>query len=180
MTRSTSPEAIRYTLQPSPIGPLLIAALDHRIVTVAFENQNFERIIAQLEAQFGGPVERDDAALDFATQQLAEYFAGIRQSFDLATHQPTGDSFLHRVQQQLTSIPYGTTRSYGQLADQLGRPGAARAVGSACARNPIPLIQPCHRVVRADGSLGEFSGTPEAKRYLLAFERGDSPHAPAS
>jgi len=180
MSRTTTPETVRYAILPSPIGELLVAAIDQEVVHVAFQNHNFERVIERLQTQFGGPVLRDDEALKFATQQFEEYFAGTRKSFELATRQPTPDRFLSEVQQSLATIPYGETLSYGELAIRLARPGAARAVGSACARNPMPLIQPCHRVVRADGSYGEFSGTPEAKEYLLAFERGDRPHASTS
>ena len=180
MTRSASSETVRYAILPSPIGELLVAAIDREIVHVAFQNHDFERVIEQLQTQFGGPVLRDDLALEFATRQFEEYFTGTRKDFDLPTRQAMPDRFLSEVQQHLVTIPYGETLSYGQLAMRLARPGAARAVGSACARNPMPLIQPCHRVVRADGSFGEFSGTPGAKRYLLAFERGEAPDAPTS
>src|SRR5690625_4640450 len=171
---------VRYTSQRLSIGEILIAAIDQAIVAVAFENQDFSRVIAKLQTQFGGSVERDDDALKFATNQFEENFAGSRQAFELDTHQADGERFISLVQQQLATIPYGATLSYGELADRLGRPGAARAVGSACARNPIPLIQPCHRVVRADGRTGELSGTTEARTYLLSLERGDNPYAPTS
>lgn len=171
---------IRYAVMPSPIGQLLIAATDSGIIHLAFENHDFDRVLKRLEEQSGLEVERDDQALRFATEQLEEYFAGTRKVFDLPIQQATPDRFITTVQQALASIPYGQTRSYGELAQQLDKPGAARAVGSACARNPIPLIQPCHRVVRSDGSYGEFSGTRGAKDYLLAFERGEKPDAPAS
>lgn len=169
--------AIRYAIMPSPIGKLLIAAKDASIIHVAFENHNFERVIEELSCQYAVPVLRDDAALRYATTQIDEYFAGERKAFDLLLQRGTSDRFLTTVQQNLETIPYGETRSYRQLAQQLNKPGAARAVGSACARNPMPIIQPCHRVVRADGTYGEFSGTAEAKKYLLALERGDKTHA---
>lgn len=180
MAHTAVPETVRYTIYASPIGQLLIAAIDQEIVRVAFQNQEFETVIAGLQAQFGGPVRRDDSALQLATDQFEEYFAGIRRDFQLPTRQMSPDRFNSQVQQGLATIPYGETRSYGEFAAELARPGAARAVGSACARNPMPLIQPCHRVVRADGTIGDFSGTPAAKKYLLAFERGENPHAPTS
>lgn len=180
MTHTAAPETVHYTIQPSPIGPLLIASIRHEIVRVAFQNQDFDSVLTGLQEQFGGPVQRDDHALRFATAQLEEYFAGTRQNFDVPTRQLSPDRFNSEVQQQLATIPYGETRSYGQFAEQLARPGAARAVGSACAKNPMPLIQPCHRVVRADGTIGDFSGTPAAKEYLLALERGEQPDAPTS
>lgn len=171
---------VRYALVSSPIGPLLVAAVDQEIVQVAFENQNFARVLEQLQATFGLPVQRDDDALAFAADQFGEYFAGTRKTFDLPTYQGAADRFITRVQHHLVTIPYGQTRTYGQLATELEKPGAARAVGSACARNPLPLLQPCHRVVRSDGTMGEFSGTPRAKQYLLALEAGEHPEPPAS
>ena len=180
MSDTAQSVTIRYAIMPSPIGELFIAATAAGVVHLAFENHDFDKVRTKLEAKFGMPVQRDDAALEYATQQLAEYFAGTRKYFELPLQPTTPERFLTQVQQNLSTIPYGETRSYGQLATQLDRPGAARAVGSACARNPIPLIQPCHRVVRSDGSHGEFSGTAGAKQYLLAFERGERPSAPAS
>lgn len=178
MSETATTAAIRYALVPSPIGPLLVAAIEQEVVQVAFENQNFDRILEQLEAKFGLPLHRDDEALLFATDQLAEYFAGTRHNFDLAIARSTPDRFITLVQQHLATIPYGQTRTYGELAAELEKPGAARAVGSACARNPLPLLQPCHRVVRSDGTPGEFSGTPRAKQYLLALEAGEGPESP--
>ncbi|OAV60268.1 methylated-DNA--[protein]-cysteine S-methyltransferase [Enteractinococcus helveticum] len=169
---------IRYAFVPSPIGPLLVAPIDQDIVQVAFKNQNFERVLEQLRTRFGLSVEYDDDALAFAAEQLNEYFAGTRQSFDVPIHRNTTDRFMTRVQQHLVTIACGQTRTYGQLATELKKPGAARAVGSACARNPLPLLQPCHRVVRSDGTLGEFNGTPRAKHYVLALEAGENPEPP--
>ena len=180
MNRNAAQETVHYTIEPSPIGQLLIAAIGRDIVRVAFHNQDFQKILAELQTQFSGNVMRDDRALAFATTQFQEYFRGVRTEVQLRTRRPEEDGFWLQAQRQLATIPYGQTRSYGEFAAQLDRPGAARAVGSACAKNPIPLIQPCHRVVRADGTIGEFSGTPAAKNYLLAFERGEAPHAPAS
>lgn len=178
MTHTAVSETVHYTVQASPIGQLLIAAINQEIVRVAFHNQDFDTVINGLQAQFGGLVHRDDTALQFAINQFEEYFAGTRHEFQLPTRQISPDRFNSQVQQRLATIPYGETRSYGEFATELSRPGAARAVGSACARNPMPLIQPCHRIVRADGTIGDFSGTPEAKKYLLAFERGENPDAP--
>ena len=180
MARATPETTIRYALIPSPIGPLLVAAIGHEVVQVAFENQNFDRVIEQLHAKFDLPVERDDEALTFAADQFDEYFSGAREKFELPIYPTAADRFITQVQQHLVTIPYGQTRTYGQLATELHKPGAARAVGSACARNPLPLLQPCHRVVRSDGTMGEFSGTPRAKQYLLALEAGERPEPPTS
>lgn len=180
MTEPTQPHVVHYDIVDSPIGQLLVAALNGSIVQLAFENHDFERVIPQLEATYGEPAQRDPQAMAWATTQLAEYFAGTRTDFDVVVNQRQPDSFVSRVQHRLTTIPYGQTLSYGELAQQLDRPGAARAVGSACAKNPVPLFQPCHRVVRADGSFGEFSGGPGAKAYLLSLEQGEHPNAPTS
>lgn len=180
MTDTAPSETINYATMPSPIGQLLIAAAGDEVVHLAFENHDFDEVLDQLEATFGSPVQHNEQALAFVTTQLGEYFAGTRKCFELATKKPARDGFISTVQQHLASIPYGQTRSYGEVASQLGRPGAARAVGSACAKNPLPLIQPCHRVVRTDGTHGGFSGTAGAKKYLLAFERGENPAPPTS
>lgn len=104
-----------------------------------------------------------------AEEQLGEYFAGVRREFDLPLA-PQGTAFQQAVWEQLLAIPYGETRSYGQLAAALGRPGASRAVGGACHRNPIGILIPCHRVVGADGSLTGYAGGLEIKEALLTLE----------
>ncbi|SEB43149.1 methylated-DNA-[protein]-cysteine S-methyltransferase [Paramicrobacterium humi] len=115
---------------------------------------------------------RDDDAFAAPIEQLNEYFAGERTQFDL-TLDAQGNDFQKRVWVQLLAIPYGQTRSYGQLAADLGDPNLSRAVGSANGRNPISIIVPCHRVIGADGSLTGYGGGIERKRFLLALERGD-------
>ena len=171
MPETVSATTIRYALMPSPIGPLLVAAIGDEIIQVAFENQNFQQVLDQLHTKYGLDAERDDHALAFATSQLEEYFAGTRTSFDLPLRRQNPEQFITRVQQHLVTIPYGQTRTYGQLATELDKTGAARAVGSACATNPLPIIVPCHRVVRSDGSLGGYRGGLEIKRTLLALEQ---------
>ncbi|MGO1544702.1 MAG: methylated-DNA--[protein]-cysteine S-methyltransferase [Gulosibacter sp.] len=113
-----------------------------------------------------------EALLDQAAQELIEYFAGERQSFDvpLDWSEATG-GFAGRAQRELANIPYGETRSYGELADLLNHPRAARAVGSACANNPLPIISACHRVVKADGSVGFYGGGEAMKHELLELEQ---------
>lgn len=122
-----------------------------------------------------GPV---SPVLAQAAAQLAEYFAGQRQSFTVPLA-PRGTPFQQEVWRALCAIPYGQTRSYGQLAAALGRPSAARAVGGACRRNPIWLMIPCHRVVGASGSLTGYAGGLERKKALLALEQGQAvqPHS---
>lgn len=114
---------------------------------------------------------RDDAAIEHVAQQIAEYATGERRTFDLALA-PRGSAFQQRVWAQLLEIPFGQTRSYGQLALALGDPGLARAVGRANATNPIFLVIPCHRVIGADGSLTGYAGGLALKAALLHFETG--------
>jgi methylated-DNA-[protein]-cysteine S-methyltransferase len=112
---------------------------------------------------------RDDSAFTEACGQLDEYFAGERTEFDLPLN-PAGTPFQRRVWDALKTIPYGEIRSYGEIAEQIGRPGAARAVGLANGRNPISIVVPCHRVIGASGALTGYGGGLERKQYLLDLE----------
>jgi methylated-DNA-[protein]-cysteine S-methyltransferase len=103
-------------------------------------------------------------------RQLAEYFTGKRREFDLPLHYERGTGFQRAVWDELCAIPYGETGTYGEIATGLGRPGAARAVGGACGANPLPIVVPCHRVLRGGGSLGGFAYDLEIKRNLLKIE----------
>jgi methylated-DNA-[protein]-cysteine S-methyltransferase len=124
-----------------------------------------------LDAAAGVPV--DDRALAAAAEQLTAWFAGERTGFDLPLA-PPASAFAAAVRTQLCRIPYGETVTYGELAARLGDPGASRAVGLACGRNPVGIVVPCHRVVGADGSLTGFGGGLPAKRWLLAHEQRTS------
>ena len=153
---------MKYTRVASPIGDLIVA-------------RDEDGITALLLPDGGRPARpapnwvRDDGAFDDVRTQLAEYFAGERTDFDLPLHM-IGNAFQRRVWQALLDIPCGETRSYGQVAATVGAPGAARAVGSANAQNPIALIVPCHRVIGADGSLTGYGGGLPTKRWLLDHE----------
>ena len=116
-----------------------------------------------------GEVVWDDSRLTEVRRQLDQYFAGARRDFDLVTA-PPGSSFQLQVWRALRDIPFGETRSYGELATSLGRPGASRAVGRANATNPVCIVTPCHRVIGHDGSLTGFGGGIEKKRWLLDHE----------
>ncbi len=113
---------------------------------------------------------RDDARFEALAGQLGEYFAGTRTTFDLPLR-ASGNAFQRAVWQLMAEIPYGETRSYGDLARRLGDPTLARAVGVACGRNPLPIVVPCHRVVGADGALVGFGGGLDRKRFLLDLEQ---------
>lgn len=156
-------DAVSGTLD-SPIGELLIVATDAGLTSVHFPGWRFDAATAR-------PT-RAGAAADLlarARAQLAEYFAGARTTFDLPLA-AEGSLFQRRVWDALRAIPFGATVSYGELARRLGGSANARAVGAANARNPIPVIVPCHRVLGADGSLVGFGGGIERKRWLLAHE----------
>lgn len=138
----------------TPIGPLPLQADESAVSAMRFGAGS---------AQDASPL------LDAAEAQLREYFAGARRTFDLPLA-PHGTAFQQRVWTALRAIPYGETRTYGELAAAIGSPNASRAVGMANHRNPIPIIIPCHRVIGANGTLTGYAGGLEIKRKLLALE----------
>ncbi len=139
----------------TPLGPLFLRATEKGLS----------------EAYFGEGEERESSPLlEEAARQVSQWFSGERREFDLALDL-RGTEFQRSVWKQLQAIPRGQQRSYGQIANAIGKPGAARAVGSACGANPIILIIPCHRVLAADGSLGGFSAGLDLKRRLLAADK---------
>ena len=155
-------EPMRYTLMPSPVGTLLLAGQGNALSFIRFGADDPAR----------GPDPdwvRGDSAFEAAEAQLTEFFDGRRRHFDLPLR-PTGTPFQLAVLETLQTIPYGETRSYADIAAQIGRPKAVRAVGAANGRNPLPIVIPCHRVIGSDGSLTGFGGGIEAKRHLLALE----------
>lgn len=153
---------IRHRIIDSPVGELALVGTDDVLSAVYFAEHK-----RRPEATTWGA--RDDSVFDAAVTQLGEYFAGTRTSFALQLA-PTGDAFQQKVWAQLREIPYGQTRSYGQLAALLGDKNLARAVGAANGKNPISIIVPCHRVVGADGNLVGYAGGLDRKRFLLALE----------
>ena len=155
---------IRYDYH-SPIGVLALVCDDGALRGLYFEN-----------GKHGGPPSDartgTNAIVDAARRQLDAYFAGRGATFDLPLA-PEGTDFQRRVWRALATIPFGETRSYGEVAAMIGAPRASRAVGAANGRNPIPVIVPCHRVIGADGSLTGFGGGMERKRFLLTLEGGE-------
>lgn len=153
-----------YTLMPSPVGTLTLVSQDQRLIAVLWEQERENRVRL-------GTLQRDDRCpvLIETAHQLSEYFVGKRQRFDLALAF-TGTAFQRQVWEALLSIPFGETRTYGQIAQQIGNPSAVRAVGAANGRNPISIIAPCHRVIGASGGLTGFAGGLAAKQLLLALE----------
>lgn len=154
----------------SPCGPLLcVVDAAGAVVRIEFGNgRESQRVTERMKAA-GVEIVEDPGRTAELRRQLAEYFAGERRDFDLALA-PEGTPFERSVWNELRKIPFGETRSYGEIATALGRPGAARAVGRANGANPIPIVVPCHRVIGSDGSLTGFGGGLETKSLLLELE----------
>jgi methylated-DNA-[protein]-cysteine S-methyltransferase len=161
---------VAYRTVDSPVGTLLLAATDGGMVRVAFEREGIDAVLDDLARELSPRILRAPARLDTAARELDEYFTGRRRAFDLPLDLRLSHGFRRIVLGRLIEIGYGTTASYGEVADAAGNPRAARAVGSACRTNPLPLLVPCHRVVRSDGSIGQYLGGVEAKQMLLRME----------
>ncbi|HEV7208641.1 MAG TPA: methylated-DNA--[protein]-cysteine S-methyltransferase [Mycobacteriales bacterium] len=161
---------VAYRTVDSPLGQLLLAATDRGLVRVAFAREGHEQVLEQLAARISPRVLRAPGRLDAAAGELEEYFTGQRTAFDLRLDLQLATGFRRIVLTHLPDIAYGHTASYAALALAAGRPKAVRAVGTACATNPLPLVVPCHRVVRSDGTVGQYIGGVEAKRVLLTLE----------
>ncbi|MFJ4267944.1 methylated-DNA--[protein]-cysteine S-methyltransferase [Paenarthrobacter nicotinovorans] len=161
---------IAYRTIDSPVGKLLLAATDRGIIRVAFELENHDSVLQLLADTVSPRILEAPLRLDDAARELDEYFAGKRRDFDLLLDFRLSRGFRLNVLRHLPRIPYGNTASYAQVAQAAGSPNAVRAVGTACATNPLPVIVPCHRVVRSDGNFGGYLGGPEAKRALLTLE----------
>lgn len=152
----------------SPLGKLKIVASDRGLTAILWENDPPKRVrLGEMREDAGHPV------LVETERQLTEYFRGDRKTFALELDF-RGADFQKRVWQELLAIPYGETRSYGDIAKKLGNPKACRAVGAANGKNPISIIAPCHRVVGSSGKLTGFAGGLEAKAFLLKLEAGDA------
>ncbi|WP_329046476.1 methylated-DNA--[protein]-cysteine S-methyltransferase [Amycolatopsis sp. NBC_01488] len=161
---------VAYRTLDTPIGSLLLAATAQGLVKVAFARQDHDAVLAELAAAISPRILRAPSRLDQVTRQLDEYFTGGRRAFDVPLDFRLARGFRLSVLEHLPEIGYGHTESYAQVAAAAGSPKAVRAVGTACALNPLPVVVPCHRVVRSDGSFGQYAGGEEAKRILLTME----------
>jgi methylated-DNA-[protein]-cysteine S-methyltransferase len=161
---------VAYHTVDTPVGPLLLAATEQGLVKVAFDRQDHDAVLAGLAAAISPRILRAPARCDPVARQLDEYFTGERHTFDVPLDLRLARGFRRAVLDHLTEIAYGHTESYAQVAAAAGSPKAVRAVGTACALNPLPVVLPCHRVVRSDGSYGQYAGGEEAKRVLLTME----------
>ena len=162
--------AVTYLIVNTPIGGILLAEVEGGLVRVAFENEDFGTVLGALSG-VGHLEQRDTPVLGRALAQLSQYFTGARQEFTLPLDWRLSSKFRLTVQQQLQTIPYGEVTTYSKLAESIGNPQAVRAVGTACGTNPLPLVVPCHRVLRADGGIGGYLGGVEIKTQLLELER---------
>ena len=160
---------VRYRTMDSPVGTLTLAGRGGRLRHLRMTDQTYEPGRSNWL--------RDDEAFGDAVAQLEEYFRGERQHFDLDV-ELVGTAFQRRVWEALLTIPYGETRSYGEIARQIEAPGAFRAVGLANGHNPIGIIVPCHRVIGANGSLTGYGGGMERKKTLLGLERSHASALP--
>ncbi|MEW1952825.1 methylated-DNA--[protein]-cysteine S-methyltransferase [Terrabacter sp. NPDC080008] len=164
---------VTYRTVDSPIGSLLLAATPEGVVRVAFELEDHDRVLEALGTTVGPRILRGGdrlGVLDLLAGELDDYFAGRRHGFDVPLDLRLARGFRRAVLQHLGEIPYGATESYAQVAVAAGSPRAVRAVGSACATNPLPIVLPCHRVLRSDGALGGYLGGLPAKQRLLSLE----------
>ncbi|MER5969870.1 methylated-DNA--[protein]-cysteine S-methyltransferase [Streptomyces sp. NPDC002055] len=167
--------AVSWTVTGTPIGPLLLAATGRGLVNVVFhaDERTARAAVDRLASRLGDePVEAsEDPLLAETVRQVRAYFAGTLREFTVALDWSLSAGFNRRVLRELaTGVPYGTVVGYQDLADRVGEPGAARAVGTAMGSNPLPVVVPCHRVVESGGGIGGFGGGLETKRTLLALE----------
>jgi methylated-DNA-[protein]-cysteine S-methyltransferase len=161
---------VAYRIVDSPVGPLLLAATGHGLVRVAYASEDHDAVLQTLSDRISARVLHAPARLDTAAREIEDYFEGRRQTFDLVLDRRLSAGFRDVVLHHLSEIAYGHTATYAAVALLAGNPKAVRAVGSACATNPIPVVVPCHRVVPATGGIGRYVGGVEAKQTLLTLE----------
>ena len=161
---------LAYRTIDSPVGALLLVATPAGLVRVAFASEDHDHVLAALAGQISPRILNAPQRLDDVARELDEYFTGARRHFDLPLDFQLSTGFRRAVLGQLPAIGYGQTASYAQVAAAAGHPRAFRAAGTACALNPLPVVVPCHRVVKSDGSPGRYRGGPAAKQLLLNLE----------
>jgi methylated-DNA-[protein]-cysteine S-methyltransferase len=161
---------VAYATSDSPVGPLLLAATPRGLVRVAFGGERPDDVLSELSREVSPRVLEAPARLDDVRRELEEYFERRRERFDLPLDWRLSHGFRNRALKELARIPYGRTITYSELASRAGNPRAQRAAGSACGANPIPIVVPCHRVVRTGGAIGNYGGGPEVKEFLLGLE----------
>jgi methylated-DNA-[protein]-cysteine S-methyltransferase len=163
---------IEYASVDSPFGALHAAITRRGLVRVAFPEESVDSVLERLAQELSPRIVESPASLDPVRRELDEYFAGHRREFDLALDWTLITPFGRRVLRMTAAIPYGGHLSYAEVAAEAGSPRGARAAGNALGSNPIPIVIPCHRVLRSGGVLGGYGGGPERKRFLLELEQG--------
>jgi methylated-DNA-[protein]-cysteine S-methyltransferase len=161
---------VAYTTADSPFGTLLLASTRRGLVRVGLPNQDADELLADLAERVSPRVLEAPAELDEVRRELDLYFDGKLDHFDLPLDWRLSGGFRQRVLRAIDRIPYGQTRSYTEMARKAGNERAVRAAGSACGSNPIPLVVPCHRVLRTGGALGGYGGGLPMKQALLELE----------
>jgi methylated-DNA-[protein]-cysteine S-methyltransferase len=161
---------VAYRTIDTPVGTLLLAATTAGLVRIAYAVEGHDAVLAGLADRISPRVLRAPARLDSAARQIDEYFAKRRTVFEVPVDLRLAEGFRRNVIEHLRDIGYGHRESYAAVAVAIGHPRAVRAVGTACAHNPLPVVIPCHRVVRSDGSTGQYVGGPLAKSTLLDLE----------
>jgi methylated-DNA-[protein]-cysteine S-methyltransferase len=162
-----------YSTMHSPIGDLLLVVTPKGLLRVAFEKDDYELVLSNIENIFGQPPRRSPSATKKASHELAQYFAGKRTKFTTPLDFSLSRGFRQIVQKSLLRVPYAKTLSYKDLAAISGSDMAYRAVGTACSTNPLPIVVPCHRVINANGTIGRYGGGEHAKEWLLALEKNN-------
>jgi methylated-DNA-[protein]-cysteine S-methyltransferase len=162
---------ISYATADSPFGPLLVAGTKRGLARLAFPEEGVDAVLDRLAARISPRIVEASGPLDAIRRELDEYFAGRRRSFELALDWALVGPFARRVLGATAKIPYGGVLTYTDVATRAGSPRGSRAAGNALGSNPIPIVVPCHRVLRSGGALGGYAGGLERKRYLLELER---------
>lgn len=163
---------VAYRTIDTPVGTLLLAATTVGVVRVAYDIEGHDAVLSRLADAVSPRILRSPARLETVTRQIDEYFTKRRTTFDVPIDLRLANGFRRDVVEHLRDIGYGHRESYATVAAAIGHPRAVRAVGTACAHNPLPVVVPCHRVVRSDGSTGQYVGGTVAKSTLLELEAG--------
>jgi methylated-DNA-[protein]-cysteine S-methyltransferase len=161
---------VAYATFDSPLGTLLLASTPRGLVRLAYAEEDQDEILEQLAAMVSPRVLASPRRLDEPRRELEQYLAGRRRSFDIALDWSLSGGFRRRVLEATARIPYGAVSTYGRVAAEAGSPRGSRAAGNALGANPLPIVVPCHRVVRTGGALGGYTGGVERKRLLLDVE----------
>jgi methylated-DNA-[protein]-cysteine S-methyltransferase len=161
---------VSYAFEPSPVGELLVAVTPRGLIRLAYNGEEADDVLSELARRVSPRVVEAPAALDPVRRELDEYFEGKRTSFDIPVDWRLHDGFGRRVLKATARIPFGKVLTYGEVAAKAGSPRGSRAAGNALGSNRIPIVVPCHRVVRAGGKIGGYTGGIERKEYLLELE----------